>query len=77
MDKEKIEKRLLDNRHGWDKNTINVLSNYFYELFLTIDNFIDVNELLKRFIEGDNLKNGIIYVEESLIDDKYEIDIDL
>ena len=72
MDKQDIKNKILNNKFNWDENTTNILIDYFYELFLTIGNFMEVNNLLEKFIEGDNLKNGIVYVQDKLIGNKYD-----
>ena len=72
VNKREIEEVLLENKHNWDEMTTNVLIDYFYELSITIGSFVNVNNLLINFVKGDNLKNGIVYVEENLINNKYD-----
>lgn len=65
-------KSLRENKYKWDLFTIEILNNFFNELDNTIGKFIDVKLLFKRFIESDNLKNGIEVIDDELIDDKYD-----
>lgn len=72
MNYNEIKNKILENNvHNWDETTIDIIANYFHELFFTID-FIDINDIFNRFMNSDNLKNGIIYLEDKIIDNKYD-----
>ncbi len=67
-----IKEKLLENKHGWSEETVQILTNYFYEFSKVFDGIINVEEVIDDFIKSDNLKNGIIYVDEKIISDEFD-----
>jgi hypothetical protein len=67
-----VKDKLLENNHNWTSETIEILENYFNEFNSILGNFVNVDSIIQNFIKSDNLKNGIIYVEEKMINGNFD-----